>query len=431
MPFTWVSVSVSRLCSTSDRPCAGSTLMSSTGPSFSVSVTAAAAAQDDFPTPPWPTKKMSRVGGSGGAAMGGIDGARTSAGGPSAALNSRPLVSRPPAISLANGRRPSRPRGASTRRCTRCTGTSLVEGLELADVRRLQPAAAGEGRRAGPLLDGVDHDLRHRDAALAQPGEERLGLGLAHRLGLRHEVERGPRRVLHQRPEAVQLGHQLVQRAVARRSGVLLLPGGLLAAGEGHRPAEQRRGVEERGAWGRCRPCPPPRDRACRTRAGPRRPGARAAARGPGTTPDTSFPTSSSAEEQPLGCPRGERAPGWPRRGPARSRSRTRSADSPPSPLPGTRRVGLPVRRLFQTSERALVGSELQSSTDSLGAASVRVRAKAEASVLLPAPPLPPNRCRTSPSRMWVMCAVLAAKAEVPLPPVIHGGRPPFRPTRE
>ncbi len=27
----------------------------------------------------------------------------------------------------------------------------------------------------------------------------------------------------------------------------------------------------------------------------------------PGTMPDTSFPTSSSAEEQPLGCPRGER----------------------------------------------------------------------------------------------------------------------------
>ena len=71
MPLTWVSVSVSRLCSTSERECAGSVEMRSTGPSFSVRVTAAAAAQELLPTPPCPTKKISRVGGSGGAAMGG------------------------------------------------------------------------------------------------------------------------------------------------------------------------------------------------------------------------------------------------------------------------------------------------------------------------------------------------------------------------
>jgi hypothetical protein len=66
-------------------------------------------------------------------------------------------------------------------------------------------------------------------------------------------VERGPGRVLHQRPEPLQLCHQLVERGVTRRGGVLLLPGGLLAAGERHRPAEDVRGVEQ--TQGRAGPC--------------------------------------------------------------------------------------------------------------------------------------------------------------------------------
>ena len=124
VPLTCVSVSVSRLCSTSDSECEGSVLMSSTGPSFSVSVTAAAAAHELFPTPPCPTKKMRRVGGSGGAAMGGMDGARTITGGPSAAENCSAFVSLPDAHSFPSFFAPSRPRGGTSRSPSSATGTA-------------------------------------------------------------------------------------------------------------------------------------------------------------------------------------------------------------------------------------------------------------------------------------------------------------------
>jgi hypothetical protein len=167
---------------------------------------------------------MSRVGGSGGAAMGGIPAAGDLLGERAKALDAARRLD--PALHEVHR-------------------DGLVEGLELANVRRLEPTPSDEGRGAGPLLHRVDDDLRDGDAPLAQPGEERLGLGLAHRLGLGHEVERGPLRVLHQGPEPIELRHQLVQRRVARRGEVLLLPRGLLAPGQGNRAAEDVRGVEE------------------------------------------------------------------------------------------------------------------------------------------------------------------------------------------